>query len=37
MCALIIKETHIGVFIYLQPTMENDLTKRINLDIYHIQ
>jgi hypothetical protein len=37
MCPLIIKKEHIGVFIYVQPTMENGLTKRINLGIYHIQ
>jgi hypothetical protein len=35
MCALIIK--HIGVFVDVQPTIENGLTKRINLGIYHVQ
>jgi hypothetical protein len=37
MCALIIKKKHIGVFVYVQPNLENGLTKRINLGIYHIQ
>jgi hypothetical protein len=37
MCALIITKKHIEVFVYIQPNLENDLIKRINLGIYHIQ
>jgi hypothetical protein len=37
MCALIIKKKKVGMFIYVQATMKNGLTKRINLGIYHIQ
>jgi hypothetical protein len=37
MYALIIKKKHIEIFVYVQPNLENGLTKRINLGIYHIQ
>jgi hypothetical protein len=31
MCTLIIKKKHICVFIYVQPNIENGLTKTIDL------
>jgi hypothetical protein len=37
MYELNIKKKYIGVFVYVQPTIEIDLTKRINLCIYHVQ
>jgi hypothetical protein len=37
MYALIIKKKHIVVFVDVQPTIENGLTKRINIGIYHVQ